>query len=68
MNNAKKLLFYGFVVLGLWFMTGLGNAAGVMNGLHAEAPKTSSADTTRVYLIEILEEIAQELGEPFRTA
>jgi membrane-bound serine protease (ClpP class) len=78
MTNVKKLLFYGFVVLGLWFMTGLGNAAGVMTGLgnaagvmnglgnaagfmtglHAEAPKTSSADTTRVYLIEILEEIA----------
>ncbi|MFM7586899.1 MAG: SDH family Clp fold serine proteinase, partial [Bacteroidota bacterium] len=68
MTNAKQFLFYGCVVLGLWVMPGLsnaagvkpglGNAAGVMNGLHAEAQKTSSADTTRVYLIEILEEIA----------
>jgi membrane-bound serine protease (ClpP class) len=108
MTNAKQILFYGCVVLGLWVMpglsnavgvktglgnavgvktgqgnaagvktgqgnaagvkaglgnaagvkAGLGNAAGFMHGLHAEASKTSSADTSRVYLIEILEEIA----------
>ena len=57
MSNAKHLLFCACVMLGIWVLPGFGNTAVIINGLYAQTSR-NPADTTRIYVIEILEEIA----------